>query len=103
MKTKIGLNDACYCGSGRKYKKCHKAVDEARADRRVVPGNISPPRGVPPSIPRPDYAHGGEPGGGDRLSIGTRPEGVKRPRGARPGRAEGGGGGGGPGAPRAPP
>lgn len=23
--TKIGRNDACWCGSGRKYKKCHGA------------------------------------------------------------------------------
>jgi uncharacterized protein YecA (UPF0149 family) len=23
--AKIGRNDACWCGSGRKYKKCHGA------------------------------------------------------------------------------
>ena len=23
--TKLGRNDPCYCGSGRKYKKCHGA------------------------------------------------------------------------------
>lgn len=27
--TKIGRNDACPCGSGLKYKKCHAAKDEA--------------------------------------------------------------------------
>lgn len=27
---KIGRNDPCWCGSGKKYKKCHLAVDEAR-------------------------------------------------------------------------
>jgi methionyl aminopeptidase len=88
MKTKIGLNDACYCGSGRKYKKCHKAVDEARADRKVIPGVISPPRGVPPSIPRPDYADGGEPGGEDRLSIVTTSEDLARLRRASQAAAE---------------
>ena len=23
-----GRNDACWCGSGKKYKKCHSAFDE---------------------------------------------------------------------------
>jgi len=27
---KIGRNDPCWCGSGKKYKKCHLAADEAR-------------------------------------------------------------------------
>ena len=26
---KIGRNDPCYCGSGKKYKKCHLPEDEA--------------------------------------------------------------------------
>src|SRR4051812_45610712 len=88
MKTKIGLNDACYCGSGRKYKKCHKSIDEARADRKVVPGNLSPTRVVPATIPRPDYADGSEPGGEDRLSIVTSPEAVERLRRASRAAAE---------------
>ncbi|MBR3393081.1 MAG: SEC-C domain-containing protein, partial [Firmicutes bacterium] len=25
---KISPNDPCWCGSGRKYKKCHMAQDE---------------------------------------------------------------------------
>jgi hypothetical protein len=30
---KIGRNDPCYCGSGKKYKKCHLAIDrDANAD-----------------------------------------------------------------------
>jgi hypothetical protein len=29
--VKIGRNDPCHCGSGKKYKKCHQAEDEARA------------------------------------------------------------------------
>ncbi|MBS1856331.1 MAG: SEC-C domain-containing protein [Acidobacteria bacterium] len=27
---KLGRNDPCWCGSGKKYKKCHLASDEAR-------------------------------------------------------------------------
>ena len=27
---KIGRNDPCWCGSGKKYKKCHLEADEAR-------------------------------------------------------------------------
>jgi len=30
-----GRNDPCYCGSGKKYKKCHLELDEA-ADKRVM-------------------------------------------------------------------
>jgi tetratricopeptide (TPR) repeat protein len=35
-----GRNDACFCGSGKKYKKCHLADDEAAA--------LSPPRAPDP-------------------------------------------------------
>ncbi|MCD8153557.1 MAG: methionyl aminopeptidase [Clostridiales bacterium] len=28
MSGKLGRNDPCWCGSGRKYKKCHEAFDE---------------------------------------------------------------------------
>lgn len=28
MSIKIGQNDLCWCGSGRKYKKCHSELDE---------------------------------------------------------------------------
>jgi methionyl aminopeptidase len=44
-------NDPCWCGSGRKYKRCHQASRD-----RVRPGLVSPPRTVPPEIGRPDYA-----------------------------------------------
>ncbi|HXA52124.1 MAG TPA: SEC-C metal-binding domain-containing protein [Candidatus Acidoferrum sp.] len=27
---KVGRNDPCWCGSGKKYKKCHLAADESR-------------------------------------------------------------------------
>lgn len=28
MALKIGRNDSCWCGSGKKYKKCHEAFDD---------------------------------------------------------------------------
>jgi methionyl aminopeptidase len=49
-------NDPCWCGSGRKYKRCHKQFEG-----RVVAGELSPPRLVPESIERPPYAETGVP------------------------------------------
>jgi methionyl aminopeptidase len=49
-------NDLCWCGSGRKFKRCHKASTD-----RIRPGRLSPMRSVPPSIGRPPYAETGEP------------------------------------------
>src|SRR5260370_10311588 len=72
-------NDPCWCGSGRKYKRCHKASDngapgrtsvaagaaavltQAGTARQIRRGIQSPRRSVPPNIPRPDYAETGEP------------------------------------------
>jgi hypothetical protein len=31
MKKKIGRNDPCYCGSGKKYKQCHMKIEQAKA------------------------------------------------------------------------
>ena len=63
-----GRNDPCWCGSGQKYKKCHLDADArgapvalAPARPALRPGNVSPRRAVPPSIPRPDYATTGRP------------------------------------------
>ena len=50
-------NDPCWCGSGKKYKRCHKP-----SDTPIRAGRIGPMRAVPPEIPRPEYADGGEPG-----------------------------------------
>jgi len=36
---KVGRNDPCYCGSGKKYKKCHMAADLEAASG----GDVSPP------------------------------------------------------------
>ncbi len=48
-------NDLCWCGSGRKYKRCHRKVEG-----RVVPGEVTPMRAVPAHIGRPPYADTGE-------------------------------------------
>ncbi|MGA0185420.1 MAG: type I methionyl aminopeptidase [Ilumatobacteraceae bacterium] len=48
-------NDSCWCGSGRKYKRCHKPLEG-----RVLPGVVSPMRTVPAHIARPPYADTGE-------------------------------------------
>ena len=44
-------NEACWCGSGRKYKRCHKPLEG-----RVLQGVVSPMRPVPDHIARPSYA-----------------------------------------------
>ncbi len=85
-------NDPCWCGSGRKYKRCHKANDSgspgrasvsagaarvlgrAAEARRVRPGIQSPRRPVPPGIPRPDYALTGTPGRGSGRMVKTSEE-----------------------------
>jgi len=46
----LGTNSPCWCGSGLKYKKCHRLRDEP-----VKPGVVSPMREVPPEIERPPY------------------------------------------------
>ena len=43
-------NDQCFCGSGRKFKRCHKAAYEP-----VRQGSISPLRSVPDHIELPTY------------------------------------------------
>ena len=49
-------NDVCWCGSGRKYKRCHKPLEG-----RVLQGEISPMRTVPDHIEKPSYALTGRP------------------------------------------
>ena len=50
-------NEPCWCGSGRKYKRCHK-----RSEGRVLAGAVSPmrpvPAGIEPSAVRRDRAPG---------------------------------------------
>jgi methionyl aminopeptidase len=53
----LGTNDRCWCGSGQKYKKCHRLTDAP-----VKPGAVGPMRPVPADIERPPYiANGGRP------------------------------------------
>ena len=68
----LSSNDLCWCGSGRKYKRCHRIadVDPARVEAELAraataaaaaygsvrPGRQSPRRDVPAAIARPDYA-----------------------------------------------
>ena len=49
----LKANDPCWCGSGQKFKRCHR-------DAKQQPGTISPWRTVPAEIPRPDYAETGQ-------------------------------------------
>jgi len=48
-------NDDCWCGSGRKYKRCHKTTEG-----RIEPGTISPMLSVPAHIVKPPYAETGK-------------------------------------------
>lgn len=45
MIKKLGRNDPCWCGSGRKYKVCHEAFDE-KIERAKHEGHIVPPRNI---------------------------------------------------------
>ena len=74
MKTP-GRNDPCWCGSGKKYKKCHNGIAPppdfgakvgAAVAKATVPasavkkGLVSARRTVPDEIVRPEYADGSE-------------------------------------------
>ncbi|MEO9224189.1 MAG: type I methionyl aminopeptidase [Acidimicrobiales bacterium] len=53
--ARLGPNDPCWCGSGNKFKRCHRPSTD-----RIQPGQQSPRRSVPPEIERPFYADTGE-------------------------------------------
>ena len=38
--AKLGRNDPCWCGSGKKYKNCHMGEDERAESRRLVTHNL---------------------------------------------------------------
>ena len=48
-------NEACWCGSGKKFKRCHKGMVDP-----IKQGRISPLRPVPDTIAKPTWADGGE-------------------------------------------
>ena len=52
----LKANDPCWCGSGNKFKRCHRS-----REHQLEPGNLSPWRTVPADIARPDYAETGDP------------------------------------------
>lgn len=54
VEEKLGRNDDCWCGSGRKYKKCHSAFDEKREEYRRR-GILIPPRRI---IKSPEQVQG---------------------------------------------
>jgi methionyl aminopeptidase len=54
MSVMLRANDDCWCGSGKKYKRCHKPT-------LLRPGTVGPERAVPPEIARPDYVATGTP------------------------------------------
>ena len=45
MYKKIRSNDLCWCGSGKKYKKCHEAFDQRIIDCEIA-GHIVPDRSI---------------------------------------------------------
>lgn len=54
MAIKIGRNDPCWCGSGRKYKTCHAAFDD-RLARMAAQGHKVPSRDL---IKTPEQVEG---------------------------------------------
>jgi methionyl aminopeptidase len=81
-------NDVCWCGSGTKYKKCHRGADSVEARKRgpearsrgIRPGIVSPMRPVPPHISRPDYASTGRPSRAAHISDLQSPDVIARMR-----------------------
>jgi methionyl aminopeptidase len=59
-------NDPCWCGSGSKFKRCHRASTEP-----VRAGRLSPTRMVPDEIGRPSYAESGIPADWDEPLVKT--------------------------------
>ncbi|HEU5082345.1 MAG TPA: type I methionyl aminopeptidase [Acidimicrobiales bacterium] len=50
MTATMKANDLCFCGSGRKFKRCHKSSYEP-----IRQGTVAPLRPVPDHIELPDY------------------------------------------------
>jgi len=54
MRVLPKANEQCWCGSGKKFKRCHK-----EATTPVQAGRITPLRPVPDTIAKPSWADGG--------------------------------------------
>jgi methionyl aminopeptidase len=84
-------SDVCWCGSGEKYKRCHKDPDQAflKEERKrleankVTGGEVSARREVPITIRRPDYADTGLPSRGSGRNVRTPEELVRMRRACR--------------------
>ena len=70
----VRSNDPCWCGSGRKYKRCHKGLEG-----KVLAGRVSPRLAVPKGIDRPPYAETGVVGRTDEAMV-KAPEVIERLR-----------------------
>jgi methionyl aminopeptidase len=57
--SKMKPNDPCFCGSGQKFKRCHKPTTD-----RITAGTLTPRREVPATIAQPPWAESG--GGSNR-------------------------------------
>lgn len=44
--TKVGRNDLCWCGSGKKYKKCHLERDSRKKSMEIADTYASSLRGI---------------------------------------------------------
>jgi hypothetical protein len=44
--TKLGRNDVCWCGSGKKYKKCHLEKDARKRSMEIADTYASSMRGI---------------------------------------------------------
>jgi methionyl aminopeptidase len=66
--TRLRSNDRCWCGSGKKLKRCHGDHASFRRPARRR-GEVSPPRPVPDGIARPPYLVSGAPPAGGGLQI----------------------------------
>lgn len=47
MRNKLGRNDPCHCGSGKKYKRCHMAQDEQERLAAHAPVHVPAPAPTP--------------------------------------------------------
>jgi len=72
--TMLRANDDCWCGSGKKYKRCHRTT-------LLRAGAVGPERAVPPEILRPDYVETGTPVRSTESAVKT-PEVIARMRAA---------------------
>jgi methionyl aminopeptidase len=68
----LRANDDCWCGSGKKYKRCHKAT-------LLHAGAVGPERAVPSEIVRPDYVETGTPVRGSESMV-KSPDVIERMR-----------------------